>query len=501
MAIRSMSSEAEEERRSEQGDASTSLHLRHLDSQHERPRPNYLDGDEISNADLYAMTPPAYALSVADNEVSLDAESMHEEKRPISPVPSSPSTLRAESDTGSHTPPEEQPPPLPARPTVLAAYSSHAPVYISSLATEAALAHVRRCSLLPNRPAVWLVKKKDLALSPLAAAVLVKEGLIRYKDLEPISQSAGIKRDPSDPLSGILFATYDTVGDIMLGLVQGPMEASRQITPALIRLERKRNEGQQQQQQQQQEEEEVEGGGGEPRPILHEASPLLAPHPPPINGPRGAENPHPTHPEPPVPNPTSWEPKVQPSNEPKPSPPSAPRTPNAGKQIATETGKGLGRIVGASLKAPMTFSHAITRGFHNIPKLYGEEVREHENITGMSSGLAVSAKGFGHGLGDGLRDFFVKPIEGAREDGSKGFIKGVGKGIGNVVCKPAAGAVGLVGYSFVGLYKEIEKLGKGNNSAEELYIWQGETERGQATDEERLDIVKRWCQALSRLRL
>jgi hypothetical protein len=64
----------------------------------------------------------------------------------------------------------------------------------------------------------------------------------------------------------------------------------------------------------------------------------------------------------------------------------------AAGQVAKGTGKGLGKIVGAGFKAPMTFTHGLTRGFHNVPKLYGEQVREYENVVDIKSGLTVSAK-------------------------------------------------------------------------------------------------------------
>jgi hypothetical protein len=67
-------------------------------------------------------------------------------------------------------------------------------------------------------------------------------------------------------------------------------------------------------------------------------------------------------------------------------------TPEAATKVAVETGKGMGRVVTASLKTPMMLSNAITRGFHNWPKAYGEEVREYENVTGIKSGFLVSAK-------------------------------------------------------------------------------------------------------------
>ncbi len=53
--------------------------------------------------------------------------------------------------------------------------------------------------------------------------------------------------------------------------------------------------------------------------------------------------------------------------------------------------------------------------------------------------LLIFAQSFGHGLGDGLQDLIVKPIQGAEKNGILGFACGVTKGIGNAVCKPVAG--------------------------------------------------------------
>jgi hypothetical protein len=68
------------------------------------------------------------------------------------------------------------------------------------------------------------------------------------------------------------------------------------------------------------------------------------------------------------------------------------RAPQIAVEVAIEAGKGLGRSVTASLKTPVIMLNGITRGFHNLPKAYGEEVREYENVTGIKSGLLVSAK-------------------------------------------------------------------------------------------------------------
>ena len=60
---------------------------------------------------------------------------------------------------------------------------------------------------------------------------------------------------------------------------------------------------------------------------------------------------------------------------------------------AVGAGKSLGHIVGTGLKSPMDFTLSLARGFHNAPKLYGDEsVRQGEKITGFQSGLKAAGK-------------------------------------------------------------------------------------------------------------
>jgi hypothetical protein len=59
---------------------------------------------------------------------------------------------------------------------------------------------------------------------------------------------------------------------------------------------------------------------------------------------------------------------------------------------AVDTGKGLARIVGAGFKSPMDFSLNVAKGFHNVPKLYGGEVRQVDKVTDLKSGLSTAAK-------------------------------------------------------------------------------------------------------------
>jgi len=61
-------------------------------------------------------------------------------------------------------------------------------------------------------------------------------------------------------------------------------------------------------------------------------------------------------------------------------------------ESAVDTGKGLARIVGAGFKSPMDFSLNVAKGFHNVPKLYGAEVRQVDKVTDFQSGMRTAAK-------------------------------------------------------------------------------------------------------------
>lgn len=63
------------------------------------------------------------------------------------------------------------------------------------------------------------------------------------------------------------------------------------------------------------------------------------------------------------------------------------------RSIALSTGKGVGNIMSAGLKTPMTMTHGLARGFHNLPKLYGDDtVREEERVTGWKTGFVTAGK-------------------------------------------------------------------------------------------------------------
>lgn len=62
-------------------------------------------------------------------------------------------------------------------------------------------------------------------------------------------------------------------------------------------------------------------------------------------------------------------------------------------ESAIGASKGISRVVGAGIKSPMDFTLGLARGFHNAPKLYGDDtVRPQERVTGFQSGLRAAGK-------------------------------------------------------------------------------------------------------------
>jgi hypothetical protein len=150
--------------------------------------------DEVmSNADLY-NSPPSYAESTLEGERTVNAGALPEtksqtsdlptEREPI--VPTSPRAMSEHSDpprpvTPLHVLQERARGNVPLAPTGRAPTLTH---YLTEPASSVALIGARQCSILHDRPAIWLVKNQKMALSPLAAAVLTKEGLVNPRHLE-----------------------------------------------------------------------------------------------------------------------------------------------------------------------------------------------------------------------------------------------------------------------------------------------------------------------------
>jgi hypothetical protein len=106
----------------------------------------------------------------------------------------------------------------------------------------------------------------------------------------------------------------------------------------------------------------------------------------------------------------------------------------------------------------MDLSLAVAQGFHNAPRLYGDEtVRRPVRITGIHSGLVASRNEFFYGIYDGFTGVVTQPYHGAKDRGVLGFVDGVGMGLGGLVLKNIAAILGPFAYTAKGLHKEIIK--------------------------------------------
>ena len=61
-------------------------------------------------------------------------------------------------------------------------------------------------------------------------------------------------------------------------------------------------------------------------------------------------------------------------------------------EFAKDSSKGVTGLMGAGLRAPMDITMNVSRGFHNLPKMYGDQVREVDRVVDVQSGLQAAGK-------------------------------------------------------------------------------------------------------------
>lgn len=125
-------------------------------------------------------------------------------------------------------------------------------------------------------------------------------------------------------------------------------------------------------------------------------------------------------------------------------------------RMAASTAKGFGNFNLAVFKGLIVdMPLATTEGFRNVPRMYGEKVQSHGEVTGIVSGFEVGMKNFSHGIVDGFTDPFKQPYQHAKAEGAAGFVKGLGKGMVGLVTKTSSAVVGAVAYPGDGICKSI----------------------------------------------
>ncbi|MCJ1311902.1 hypothetical protein MMC25_005575 [Agyrium rufum] len=388
--------------------------------------------------------------------------------------------------------------------------------------------HSMRCAILEDRVAIWQLKKTRVRLSALAAELLVENRKVKWKDLRLLrhlewNDFAG----PGEPLTGGGGAFLSVTSGIITGIVGTPFKWAKRIQRHKVKKSSKeqqqasRSDSYADQQGAQPVSSTLNklakdgspsdsdttltrrnkrgivkrlfGGGGDGKgregaqKDLPDANLMSGNLKSQVKQMRGDSERNPPPEEnlrnnPWVTNPLEL--VVGPS-------PEGSRE-NLIEDLAVDTGNGLAHAGKAMLKAPMDISVAITQGFHNAPRLYGDEtVRVPHRISGIQSGLRAAGEEFAFGVYDGITGLVTQPYKGAKEEGPAGFAKGVGKGVGGFVLKDLAAVTGPFSYTMKGVHKEMIKGHQPTRFIRRARIIQGGQDLHELSNEERNEAVER----------
>ena len=391
-----------------------------------------------------------------------------------------------------------------------------------------------RCNVAPSRTAVWRLRRTQAKLSAMAACTLANEGLLSFNDLKPFRpREYETDGGPYEPITGAATAIVGTVTSVMMGVADFPSETLKalKIHPDSVKKKKSSEGGESTTAT----DPDAEGFNNDSTEDVDSSQTAVA---------RTASTPAasrssssfnfqdslarmktPTSPA------GSQSGTLAPahrgsitqslgdalkgqlqatrtrsrsgssSSKNRTASPSGRRGgTDQFMETAMDTGKGMRKIIGAGVSSPMDFTMGLTKGFHNAPKLYGDDtVRKPDKITDFRSGLKAAGKEFGFGLYDGITGLVTQPVRGAQKEGAAGFIKGVGKGLGGIYLKPGAAIFGVAAYPMMGIYKEMQKQ---FGSSVQNYIIAARTAQGfddwqSSSVEERADVVQRW-QALQK---
>ncbi|KAI9368543.1 hypothetical protein BJX61DRAFT_212796 [Aspergillus egyptiacus] len=266
-----------------------------------------------------------------------------------------------------------------------------------------------RCELLPKRPAAWICKSPSMRLSKLAAEILLGHLRIDKKNLQLYqTKPILIENRRWDPLTGATSAAISTGTDMV-----------KSTGDIFLKPYKEYQDSQQR------------GRSEHSRPTTARALST-----PPPDSRRHTDNPTPS-----------------------PTEPQAIRATTGLRttgNMAAASAKGVGKFIGSYFKGVMVdIPLATTEGLRAVPRLYGEESKDHGTVKDWKSGLVVGCNTFSHGMVEGLSGVFSKPYKGAKEEGALGAVKGLAKGTIGAGAHIGSAALGLVAYPGQGICKSI----------------------------------------------
>ncbi|KAF6807292.1 udp-transferase [Colletotrichum sojae] len=354
-----------------------------------------------------------------------------------------------------------------------------------------------RCSILRDRAAVWTLKKTNIKLSALAADIIVEEGQIPWKRLRLLRHTEWNDFEgPGEPVTGVAGSIVGTVGNVFGGVGSVPYKLAKKSHKRREKKEKKRklkalrdkrtaakdqnNQAngdlhQHVEIQNDQTENNQEKESGKKNHTEEEAK---------------DQNKEGQKEESQANGSASGRPGQQDRRDTMSSVETATTVDNPVEDYANEVGEGFGKTAQAIARAPVDLSMALAQGFHNAPRLYGDDtVRRPPRVTGIRSGLKAAGREFVLGIYDGTTGIVRLPVRGAKKDGVKGFIKGTGMGLTGFVLKDLSAIISPFGYTLKGIVKQTERKKQPDQVVRRARIMQGQRERRQLGDR-RKDVDK-----------
>ncbi|KAG5930355.1 hypothetical protein E4U42_001870 [Claviceps africana] len=255
------------------------------------------------------------------------------------------------------------------------------------------------CAILPSHVSVWHVKGTHVQLSAPAAHVLVTSGQLTWKDLRLRRHTEWLDFDgPGEPVTAVAESIKNTVRDVFVGVGSAPYRVSKTAK----------------------------------RRVKHKMKSIRKSEDVPQHGAEGGS--------------PSDELTRQPSAVPGPG------------QYCRDLSVSVGKAFLAVATAPSSLFVALALGFHNAPRLYGDDtVRRPTRVSGFRSGLVAARREFVYGMYDGVTGLVRLPVRGARTEGAVGFFKGAGMGVSGLVLKPISAILGPIGFGMQGVVKQISR--------------------------------------------
>lgn len=346
-----------------------------------------------------------------------------------------------------------------------------------------------RCCILGDRVAVWTLKNTKLRLSALAVELLVRQNKIQRKQLRLMRHKEWNDFEgPGEPLTGGATAILGTITGIATGVGSVPFKIGKNTKRRIKHKKKSQNKP-----------EGVRKGkifGGKKAIKENDGAKVSS-----LN-----EIPHrrnSSHSE----TGNGLSSKLVEQMNMDDSESDSPTNPedNAPIKFRGLVGSGVKKAAKSIARAPMDLSLAVTQGFHNAPRLYGDStVRRPTRVTGLKSGLKAAGREFVFGIYDGCTGLIMQPYTGARDDGFLGFMKGVGMGLTGFVLKDLAAIIGPFSYTCKGIHKELSKRKQPTKFIRRARMLEGQRSLAMLNEAEltqKIDIVNNGWSVLEQVRI